>query len=207
MVLVFRHFLDECPLYLWIMEAIGAASAILAIATAGVQCSVKLVTFAGQVKAAPDQITMVAEDVSLSASILQQLSELAKENVEYEPRESDGSGNDTTNSNVNPVHDTNAGGSKHIFNAAGLETVLHLAKKCEEIFEALNQSLRKASKQLHEKSRISSKLKLSRAEMFKWPFLLPGIDTMRSELRTVKGTLMLMLQVAMLAYSRRIVEG
>ena len=52
------------------MEAIGAASDILAIAKTGVQCSVKLVTFAGQVKTALEQITMVAEDVSLNASIL-----------------------------------------------------------------------------------------------------------------------------------------
>ncbi|KAJ5193606.1 hypothetical protein N7449_009748 [Penicillium cf. viridicatum] len=39
--------------------------------------------------------------------------------------------------------------------------------------------------------------------MFKWPFLLPAMDTLRNEPRNVKGTLMLMLQVAMLAYSRR----
>ncbi|KAJ5371550.1 Glucose-methanol-choline oxidoreductase N-terminal [Penicillium concentricum] len=71
------------------MEAIGAASAILAIATAGVQCSVKLMTFAGQVKTAPEQINMVAEEVSLNASILQQLGELAKENVETKHLTSD----------------------------------------------------------------------------------------------------------------------
>ncbi|KAJ5593779.1 hypothetical protein N7537_010683 [Penicillium hordei] len=81
------------------MEAIGAASAILAIATAGVQCSVKLVTFAGQVKTAPEQITMVAENVSLSASILQQLGELATENIENEHPTLDGP-------NVKSVPDT-----------------------------------------------------------------------------------------------------
>lgn len=190
------------------MEAIGAASAILAIATAGVQCSVKLVTFAGQVKTAPEQITMVAEDVSLNASILQQLGELSKENVENEHPVSDGNVSNTTNNNVKPVPDTKATISKQsVFNTTGLETVLKLAKKCEEIFKSLDQSLGKASRQLHANSRISGKVKLSRAEMFKWPFLLPGMDTMRNELRNVKGTLMLMLQVAMLAYSRRMMGG
>ncbi|KAJ6095937.1 hypothetical protein N7486_006683 [Penicillium sp. IBT 16267x] len=190
------------------MEAVGAASAILGIATAGVQCSVKLVTFAGQIKIAPEQIGFVAEDVSLSASILQQLGELAKENMEYEPRVSDGNSKNATNNNVKSVHDTNMPVSKQsIFNATGLETVMNLAKKCEVIFESLNQSLRKASKQLHEKSGVSGKVKLSRTEMLKWPFLFPGIDTMRNELRNVKGTLMLMLQVAMLAYSRKIMGG
>lgn len=190
------------------MEAIGAASSILAIATAGVQCSIKLMIFAGHVKIAPEQISMAAEDVSLSASILQQLGELTKENVEYESQASDDNDNNTTNNNVKSVHNTNTMVAKQsIFNATGLETVMNLSKKCEEIFESLNQSLHKASKQLHEKSRISGKIKLSRAEMFKWPFLVPEIDTMRNELRNVKGTLMLMLQVAMLAYSRRMMVG
>lgn len=189
------------------MEAVGAASAILAIATAGVQCSVKLVTFAGQVKTAAEQITMVAEEVSLNASILQQLGELAKEKVENEPPASDDNGNNTTNNTVESVHDAKTTVSKQsIFNATGLETVMTLAKKCEEIFELLNQSLRKTSKQLHAKSGTSGKVKLRRTEMFKWPFLAPGMDTMRSELRNVKGTLMLMLQVAMLAYSRKMME-
>ena len=186
------------------MEAIGAASAILAIATAGVQCSVKLVTFAGQVKTAPEQITMVAEDVSLNASILHQLGELATENIENEHPTLDGDSNNTTDPNVKSVPDTKTTISKQsIFNPTGLKTVIKLAKKCEEIFESLDQSLRKASQQLHAKPKISGKVKPSRAEMFKWPFLLPAMDTLRNELRNVKGTLMLMLQVAMLAYSRR----
>lgn len=189
------------------MEAVGAASAILGIATAGVQCSVKLVTFAGQVKTAPEQIASIAEDVSLSANILQQLGELTKENLEYEPRVSDNNGTNATNNNVKPDHDSNRPVSKQsVFNATGLETVVSLAKKSEVIFESLNQSLRKASKQLHEKSGIS-KVKLSSAEMFKWPFLFPEIESMRNELSSIKGTLMLMLQVAMLAYSRRMMEG
>lgn len=189
------------------MEAVGAASAILGITTAGVQCSVKLVTFAGQVKIAPEQIGFIAEDVSLSASILQQLGELAKENMGYEPRVSDDNGN-ATNNNVKPVHDINTTAPKQsIFNATGLETVLNLAKKCEKVFESLNKSLRKASKQLHERTCTSGTVKLSRAEIFKWPFLFPGINTLRNELGSTKGTLMLMLQVAMLAYSRRMMEG
>ncbi|KAJ5817461.1 Glucose-methanol-choline oxidoreductase N-terminal [Penicillium robsamsonii] len=187
------------------MEAIGAASAILAIASAGVQCSVKLVTFAGQVKTAPEQINMVAEDVSLNASILQQLGELAKENVGIEPSASDDKDDNGNNTNVKSVSITTS--KQSIFNTAGLETVTHIAKKCKEIFESLDESLRTASKQLHAKPRILGKVKLSRAERFKWPFLLPEIDTMRNELGNVKGNLMLILQIAMLAYSRRMVGG
>lgn len=156
----------RCSGYLQIMEAIGAASAILAIATAGVQCSVKLVTFAGQVKTAPEQITMVAEDVSLNASILHQLGELATENIENEHPTLDGNSNNTTDPNVKSVPDAKATTPKQsIFNPTGLKTVIKLAKKCEEIFESLDQSLRKASQQLHAKPRISGKVKLNRPGM------------------------------------------
>lgn len=185
------------------MEAVGAASAILSIATVGVQCSMKLMTFAGQIKTAPDQITKIAEEVSLNASILQQLGELAKENVGNGPPTSDDK--DSSNDDMKSVHDAETAASKQsIFNAKGLGTVMSLAKNCEEIFNSLDQSLRKASKQLCAKLGNSGKVKLSHAEKFKWPFLLPGMDTLRNELQHVKGTLMLMLQVAMLAYSRKL---
>ncbi|KAL4885619.1 hypothetical protein BJY04DRAFT_214411 [Aspergillus karnatakaensis] len=189
------------------MEAIGAASAILAVAAAGVQCSVKLVTFAGQIKTAAEQITIVAEEVSLNASILQQLGELVKGNGDG-TKPSHG----LNDGDSKPAGDTKTTGSakQGVFNETGLKTVMDLVRKCEEIFDSLSRSLRKASKELlHTDSTAatsSSKVKLSRAEVLKWPFLVPEIDMMRSELRNVKGTLMLMLQVAMLAYSRRMLE-
>lgn len=187
------------------MEAVGAASAILSIATVGVQCSMKLMTFAGQIKTAPEQITKIAKDVSLNASILQQLGELAKENVGNGLPISDDK--DGSNDDMNSVHDAEtAASNQSIFNAKGLGTVMSLAKNCEEIFISLDQSLRKASKQLRAKPGTSGKVKLSHAEKLKWPFLLPGMDTMRNELQNVKGTLMLMLQVAMLAYSRKLMS-
>ncbi|KAJ5619371.1 Glucose-methanol-choline oxidoreductase N-terminal [Penicillium lagena] len=187
------------------MEAVGAASAILSIATVGVQCSIKLMTFAGQMKTAPEQITKIAEDVSLNASILQQLGELAKENVGNEPPVSDE--NESSTDDIKSIRDADTAASKQsIFNVKGLGTVMSLAKNCEEIFNSLDQSLSKASKQLRAKSGNSGKIKLSHAEKFKWPFLLPGMETMRNELRNVKGTLMLMLQVAMLAYSRKLMN-
>jgi hypothetical protein len=185
------------------MEAIGAASAILAIATAGVQCSVKLATFAGQVKTAPEHINMIAEDVSLNASILQQLGALANENLQDEHLPDEKDGEDEEDDKGNTIHNVNSVSKQSIFNKAGLETVMQLARKCEEIFKSLDRSLGIASKQLLAKTGILGKVKLSRTEMFKWPFLLPGIDTMRNELKNVKETLMLMLQVATLAYSRR----
>lgn len=192
------------------MEAIGTASAILSIATAGIQCSVKLATFASQVKTAPERITSVAEDVSLNASILQQLGELAKENIGNAPTLSNNP--DMTKIDDEKVDSTakgcdNDSTQSSIFSAAGLSTVLKLAEKCREIFDSLNGCLQKASKQLTTRSSRLNQVKLNRAEMLKWPFLKPEMDAMCEQLRDAKGTLMLMLQVAMLAYSRKIMKG
>ncbi|KAJ5785313.1 Glucose-methanol-choline oxidoreductase N-terminal [Penicillium pulvis] len=187
------------------MEAVGAASVILGIATAGLQCSLKLMTFAGQVKIAPEQIGIVAEDVSLIANILKQLGELVKQNIEYKGV-SDDNGYSNTNKNIAWVHDIDTTISKKsIFIAPGLEKVIGLARQGETIFELLNQSLHKASQQLHENSETSDKVKS--AETFELPVLFPEIVTMHFELRNIKGKLILMLQVAMLVYSRSMLES
>lgn len=45
----------------------------------------------------------------------------------------------------------------------------------------------------------SEKIKPSVVEKAKWPFLQPGLEALRTDLREAKGTLMLMLQVHLLA--------
>jgi hypothetical protein len=193
------------------MEAIGAASAILSIAIAGIQCSVKLVTFAGQIKTAPERITSVAEDVSLNASILQQLGELIKESSTGDASalsdDSNMNKSDDEKSDSTSKGNDNGPTQSSIFSETGLLTVLKLAEKCREIFDSLNEYLQKASKQLATRSGRSNQVKFNRAEILKWPFMKPEVDAMREQLRDTKGTLMLMLQVAMLAYSRKIMKG
>ncbi|KAE8153080.1 hypothetical protein BDV25DRAFT_45298 [Aspergillus avenaceus] len=184
-----------------IMEAIGAASAILAIATAGIQCSVKLVSFAGQVKTAPERITHIAEDVSQNASILQQLGDLMSEDLDIESIDGSGDG-------LQSIMTLNQGDSygkanqdRHsVFNEAGLETTTKVATRCHEIFVSLNELLEEAGRTGSRPRKLSSMQKL------KWPFLKPEIDTMREELKEAKGTLMLMLQLASLNLSRKMMD-
>lgn len=88
-----------------------------------------------------------------------------------------------------------------LFSAEGLKTTESLAARCNKIFNSLEELLRKSSKQFKLGSSADG-MKLSRSEMLKWPFVKPELDGMRDELRHVKDSLMLMLQVALLAYSR-----
>ncbi|KAI2856480.1 hypothetical protein CBS147321_4187 [Aspergillus niger] len=198
------------------MEAVGSASAIIGIATTGIQCSIKLLTFADQIKSAPDEIANIAEDISVNASILQQLGGLADEALFHEQAAPNTSINTNisngksrvANSESTDIGDTESHEPQNgIFNAAGLAIVINLASKCNAIFERLEEGLRKASKQLRADTQNKDRFKLSRAEMVKWPFVKPQMDAMRAELRDAKGTLMLMLQVAMLRYSKKVMEG
>ncbi|KAI2832838.1 Formate/nitrite transporter family protein [Aspergillus niger] len=198
------------------MEAVGSASAIIGIATTGIQCSIKLLTFADQIKFAPDEIANIAEDISVNASILQQLGGLADEALFHKqaaPNTSINTNISNGKSRVGNSESTDIGDTEShepqngIFNAAGLAIVINLASKCNAIFERLEEGLRKASKQLRADTQNKDRFKLSRAEMVKWPFVKPQMDAMRAELRDAKGTLMLMLQVAMLRYSKKVMEG
>ncbi|KAB8229003.1 uncharacterized protein BDW43DRAFT_289561 [Aspergillus alliaceus] len=181
------------------MEAIGSASAILAIATAGIQCTVKLVSFAGQVKTAPERITHIAEDVSQNASILQQLGDLMSEDLDAESI--DGSGDGAQVTLAYKQSDEKAKQERQsVFSEAGLETTTKVASRCHEIFQSLNKLLEEAGRMDSRSGKLRSVQKL------KWPFLKPEIDTMREELKEAKGTLMLMLQLASLAMSRKMMD-
>ncbi|PYH33991.1 uncharacterized protein BO87DRAFT_436587 [Aspergillus neoniger CBS 115656] len=198
------------------MEAVGSASAIIGIATTGIQCSIKLLTFADQIKSAPAEITNIAEDISVNASTLQQLGGLADKTLFHTQAATDtNTNNSISNGNARTVNpeaidysDTEGHEPQNgIFNAAGFAIVMNLASKCNAIFERLEEGLRKASKQLRANPQSKDPIRLSPAEMVKWPFFKPQMDAMRAELRDAKGTLMLMLQVAMLRYSKKVMEG
>ncbi|KAB8211770.1 hypothetical protein BDV34DRAFT_184261 [Aspergillus parasiticus] len=184
------------------MEALGAASAILSIATVGAQCSVRLISFAAQVKTASERITRIAEDVSLNTSILQQVGELIKQSIDGGelPDRWENEGDQEQHSMVAGEGAKSTEAKQGVFNTSGLETTMKLATKCEDIFSALNERLQNASRQLSHGSGKIVRVKLTRVERLKWPFLQPEIDTMRDELKDARGTLTLMFQVAMLAY-------
>ncbi|GAB1192507.1 hypothetical protein APSETT444_001699 [Aspergillus pseudonomiae] len=193
------------------MEAVGAASAIRGIATTGIQCSIKLITVAGLVKSAQDEITDIAKDVLLNASILQQLDQLAKNRIPHEQTPLCPNDNDeklripdsVTRGDAQRSTETQHG----VFNAAGLAVVLKLATECNDIFSRLNEALQETSKALSANTDGQTRIKATQAGMVHWPLTKPQIDGMQARLRDAKGTLMLMLQVAMLRYSETPMEG
>ena len=153
-------------------DPLSVAASIVGIATAGIQISIKVVTLAGQVSTASERISAIGSDISLTAGILNQLGELTNQKI------------------------TN--GDHSVFNKEGLETTKTSAEVCRRIFEEMERETAKASDYIRKKHRLGRKVELSRTERAKWPFLQPGIELLRTDLREAKGTLMLMLQVGCL---------
>ena len=161
------------------MDGISAAASIIGIATAGAQISIKLITLADQVRTASDRVTAVANDVALTSAVLQQLGDF-----------------------MNPKPDDGI----NVLNQSGIQTINASARTCERIFEKLKNEIKKASVQFSHAIQVSPReqLTLSRLEKAKWPFLQSSMETLRIDLREAKGTLTLILQVASLAYTKKV---
>lgn len=163
------------------MDGVSIAASIVGIAGAGIQISIKLVTLATQISTASERVSSIGNDISLTAGVLHQLGDLMTQK--------------TTKDGIS------------IFNKGGLETTRSSAATCERIFLEVEKEVKRASEQLRGCKRIEAgKVKLSKVEKAKWPFLQPSVDILRADLRDAKGTLMLMLQVTSLAFCKRIAD-
>jgi len=130
------------------MDGIGVAASVLAVGTAGVKISIKLVAFANQVATASERVRSIAIDISLTASLLQQLGELMSK----------------------PEQDE----AISTFSEGGLATTQASAAACEELFRDLEDVLNKANGQFRFKAAgaaLGKKVTLSKVEALKWPFL------------------------------------
>ena len=168
------------------MDGLSIAASIAGIATAGVQVSIKLVSLAAQISTASDRVSSIANDISLTSGVLHQLGELVNGRTE-----DDGVG---------------------ILNREGLETTKVSAAMCKRVFQQIEKEVKRASEHLrkHRPGRgtmSGERIELSASEKAKWPFLQPNIDTLRTDLRDAKSTLMLLLQVATLALNKRMADA
>lgn len=163
------------------MDGVSVAASLVGIGAVGCQIAIKLYALATQISTASDRISAISNDVSLTSAVLQQLGELMKRRA---------TDDDTS-----------------IFSHSGLEMTKTSAIMCENIFKAIEQALKEASQQIRGRERGVSKIKLSKSEKAKWPFLQPSIEALRNDLGEAKGTLMLMLQVTTLALSKQMADG
>ena len=174
----------KTPSVFSLMEPVGAAASILAIAGAGIQISLKLIAFADRVATASKRIQDVGTEVSVTAGTLQDLGELMKQIPNKR--------------------------STGLFKPDQVQIIVASSTKCEGIFNELKEILSRSSHQLRDVYKSSAKshetsprIELSKWERMKWPFLQPSMEPLESALRDTKGTLTLILQVVHLRHAQK----
>lgn len=160
-------------------DPLSIAGSVVGITAAGVQASVKLYALTEKVATASQRVTSIADDVSSTCAILNQVREL-----------------------IVPQPDAQ-GTLKSVFNSVALSDISHALQRCRSVFTEIEILLRQAFEQVGKRHGSHSKIQLSRFEKAKWPFLQPQFDDLRTDLRDSKSNLMLMVAVASLALARR----
>ena len=160
-------------------DPLSIAGSVVGITAAGIQASVKLYALAEKVATASERVTSIADDISSTCAILNQVREL-----------------------IIPQPDAH-GTLRSVFNTVALNDISHALRRCRSSFTEIETLLRRAFEQVGKRPALLSKIKLSRYEQAKWPFLRPQFDEMRNDLRDAKGNLVLMIAVASLALAQR----
>lgn len=160
-------------------DPLSIAGSVVGITAAGVQASVKLYALAEKVATASQRVTSIADDISSTCAILNQVREL-----------------------IIPQPDAQ-GTLKSVFNSVALNDISHALRRCRSSFTDIEALLRRAFEQVGKRPALHSKIKLSRFEQAKWPFLQPQFDELRNDLRDAKSNLVLMIAVASLALAQR----
>ena len=160
-------------------DPLSIAGSVVGITAAGVQASVKLYALAEKVATASQRVTSIADDISSTCAILNQVREL-----------------------IIPQPDVQ-GTLKSVFNTVALNDISQALRRCRSSFTDIEALLRRAFEQVGKRPALRSNIKLSRFEQAKWPFLQPQFDELRNDLRDAKGNLVLMIAVASLALAQR----
>ncbi|KAI4923821.1 hypothetical protein J4E85_007977 [Alternaria conjuncta] len=160
-------------------DPLSIAGSVVGITAAGVQASIRLYAIAEKVVTASQRVRSIADDISSTCAILNQVREL-----------------------IIPQPDAQ-GTLKSVFNSIALGDISHALRRCRAVFTETEALLSNAFEQVRTRSTPHSKIELSKFEKAKWPFLQPQFDDLRNDLRGAKGDLVLMIAVASLALAQR----
>ena len=160
-------------------DPLSIAGSVVGITAAGVQASIKLYAIAEKVVTASQRVRSIADDISSTCAILNQVREL-----------------------IIPQPDAQ-GTLKSVFKSNALGDISHALRRCRSVFTEIEALLSNAFEQVRDRSTPHSKIELSKFEKAKWPFLQPQFDDLRDDLRGAKGDLVLMIAVASLALAQR----
>lgn len=158
-------------------EAIAALAVIASVAQLadyGFKLSIKLYTYSSSVSSAPQNIRTLSTDISLTSTVLKELSQIIKSD------------------------------ENNVVSDGAIEATRRTVEECLKVFAELDEALSKSlgvlgSEDGAEKG-VKGKRRMVAMEKLKWPFKQPKMELLRSNLDRLKTSLTLMLQV--LSYAR-----
>ncbi|KIW15215.1 hypothetical protein PV08_05260 [Exophiala spinifera] len=154
----------------------GLAGTVIGIARSGIKLAVTLHNFSETVTTARIEIKDLANNVALTASVLHELG--VKLDQDYDDEE-----------------------GEHVYSSSAIGTTREATRECEAVFREIETIIGKAMQSARERGVKNGKVPaLSPLERLKYPFLLPKVDLLATNLERLKSTLVLMLNV--LSYAR-----
>lgn len=155
-------------------EVFGIVGSIVGIATAGTKLTTSLYNFYETVSTADKAIKDIATEVSLTSSVLYQLSKSLEQDVQV-----------------------------RLCSDQALDTAKRVVEECSAVFGEIEIELKKAMKTVKRSPNPSTgqKIIIATKERLRWPFLQPKMELLRTNLDRLKATLSLMLLV--LDYARK----
>ena len=147
------------------LAVIAVIASIAQLADLGCKLSVKLFSFSQTAATADESIKGISSDVSLTSTVLQELSIIIKAD------------------------------ESRLVSATAIDATQQTVAECLKVFEQLDETLEKAIGSGGARSKEKGKKGMSAFEKLKFPFKQPKIDLLRSNLDRLKASLSLMLQV------------
>jgi len=154
------------------LAAVGVVASIAQLADYGLQLSVKLFTFGQAVYHADKSVRDISNDVSLTSSVLKELGGVLKRDDEA-----------------------------RLLSEQAVKAAEQTVKECLRVFKELDDALASSMTKMGLTQDAGKKKPgASAIARFKWPFLQPKMELLRSNLDRLKASLSLMLNV--LIYAR-----
>lgn len=155
------------------MAELGIVASIVQIADTGLRLSLRLYTFGETVAGVDKAVVSISKELSLTLSVLQELGSHLKKDHD------------------SPICSENV-----------IQTAEQIVQECLQVFTELDELMDKSMTKMGIEGFKKAKWTSNLTERFKWPFLQPKIDFLRSNLDRLRATLLLMLNVIVYARQR-----
>ena len=150
------------------MAGIGEASAIIAVAQAGISLSMVIVAYVGDVRDAPKSISRIGNEIKSTSGRLEEIAEIIRDNPK----------------------------TKLLLDTA-VEDATRRSSECELILAQVGNLLVRGGWKRDSTGLSKNDIDTSVVASLRWPFLKTRLDTPRVELQGIKADLILLFNVAM----------